>query len=130
MVVYVFQVCCSGHGKNGALCVLQQSIRPEVITQVRASFCVSFHFFPWLRISIAYFICLFFVDNMLWFFFGLFSRFFLFINSMCLLSWRYLYFKIKWRPHHIPQVTLGHVFLLNFISLPPEQDYFCGLHIC
>lgn len=26
-------VCCSGHGKNGALCVLQQSIRPEVITQ-------------------------------------------------------------------------------------------------
>ncbi|CAH9139750.1 unnamed protein product [Cuscuta epithymum] len=27
-------VCCSGHGKNGALCVLQRSIRPEVITQV------------------------------------------------------------------------------------------------
>lgn len=26
-------VCCSGHGKNGALCVLQQSVRPEVITQ-------------------------------------------------------------------------------------------------
>lgn len=26
-------VCCSGHGKNGALCVLQQSIRPETITQ-------------------------------------------------------------------------------------------------
>uniref|UniRef100_A0A5B6ZUE1 Cleavage and polyadenylation specificity factor 160 kDa subunit n=2 Tax=Davidia involucrata TaxID=16924 RepID=A0A5B6ZUE1_DAVIN len=26
-------VCCSGHGKNGALCVLQQSIRPEMITQ-------------------------------------------------------------------------------------------------
>ncbi|CAH9139745.1 unnamed protein product [Cuscuta epithymum] len=26
-------VCCSGHGKNGALCVLQRSIRPEVITQ-------------------------------------------------------------------------------------------------
>ncbi|KAL1818556.1 hypothetical protein ACET3Z_013425 [Daucus carota] len=26
-------VCCSGHGKNGALCVLQKSIRPEVITQ-------------------------------------------------------------------------------------------------
>ena len=27
-------MCCSGHGKNGALCVLQQSIRPEIITQV------------------------------------------------------------------------------------------------
>ncbi|THG14963.1 hypothetical protein TEA_018972 [Camellia sinensis var. sinensis] len=27
-------VCCSGHGKNGALCVLQQSIRPEMMTQV------------------------------------------------------------------------------------------------
>ncbi|XP_071686240.1 cleavage and polyadenylation specificity factor subunit 1 isoform X2 [Rutidosis leptorrhynchoides] len=26
-------VCCSGHGKNGALCVLQRSIRPEIITQ-------------------------------------------------------------------------------------------------
>ncbi|XP_006348057.1 cleavage and polyadenylation specificity factor subunit 1 [Solanum tuberosum] len=26
-------VCCSGHGKNGSLCVLQQSIRPETITQ-------------------------------------------------------------------------------------------------
>ncbi|KAK3022185.1 hypothetical protein RJ639_047007 [Escallonia herrerae] len=26
-------VCCSGHGKNGTLCVLQQSVRPEVITQ-------------------------------------------------------------------------------------------------
>nr|GMC92978.1 cleavage and polyadenylation specificity factor subunit 1 isoform X1 [Ipomoea batatas] len=26
-------VCCSGHGKNGALCVLQRSIRPEVMTQ-------------------------------------------------------------------------------------------------
>ncbi|XP_011101138.1 cleavage and polyadenylation specificity factor subunit 1 isoform X1 [Sesamum indicum] len=26
-------VCCSGHGKNGALTVLQQSIRPETITQ-------------------------------------------------------------------------------------------------
>lgn len=29
-----FQVCCSGHGKNGALCVLRQSIRPEMITEV------------------------------------------------------------------------------------------------
>jgi len=28
------QVCCSGHGKNGSLCVLRQSIRPEVITEV------------------------------------------------------------------------------------------------
>lgn len=28
------QVCCSGHGKNGALCVLQRSIRPEMITEV------------------------------------------------------------------------------------------------
>lgn len=27
-------VCCSGHGKNGALCVLQRSIRPEMITEV------------------------------------------------------------------------------------------------
>ncbi|KAL0382308.1 UNVERIFIED_CONTAM: Cleavage and polyadenylation specificity factor subunit, partial [Sesamum calycinum] len=27
------QVCCSGHGKNGSLTVLQQSIRPETITQ-------------------------------------------------------------------------------------------------
>ena len=27
-------MCCSGHGKNGAVCVLQQSIRPEIITQV------------------------------------------------------------------------------------------------
>ncbi|KAL0341100.1 UNVERIFIED_CONTAM: Cleavage and polyadenylation specificity factor subunit [Sesamum radiatum] len=26
-------VCCSGHGKNGSLTVLQQSIRPETITQ-------------------------------------------------------------------------------------------------
>lgn len=26
-------VCCSGHGKNGALTVLQQSIRPDTITQ-------------------------------------------------------------------------------------------------
>ncbi|KAK6117889.1 hypothetical protein DH2020_048365 [Rehmannia glutinosa] len=26
-------VCCSGHGKNGALSVLQQSIRPDTITQ-------------------------------------------------------------------------------------------------
>ncbi|KAM0946696.1 hypothetical protein DsansV1_C08g0078251 [Dioscorea sansibarensis] len=27
-------VCCSGQGKNGAICVLQQSIHPEAITQV------------------------------------------------------------------------------------------------
>ncbi|XP_056694198.1 cleavage and polyadenylation specificity factor subunit 1 isoform X2 [Spinacia oleracea] len=27
-------VCCSGHGKNGALCVIQRSIRPEMITEV------------------------------------------------------------------------------------------------
>ncbi|KAF7813301.1 cleavage and polyadenylation specificity factor subunit 1 [Senna tora] len=27
-------VCCSGHGKNGSLSVLRQSVRPEVITEV------------------------------------------------------------------------------------------------
>ncbi|KAL8217962.1 hypothetical protein R6Q57_021335, partial [Mikania cordata] len=26
-------VCCSGHGKNGSVCVFQRSIRPEIITQ-------------------------------------------------------------------------------------------------
>nr|CAN73417.1 hypothetical protein VITISV_017053 [Vitis vinifera] len=32
-------MCCSGHGKNGALCILQQSIRPEMITEVELSGC-------------------------------------------------------------------------------------------
>ncbi|KAI8032762.1 Cleavage and polyadenylation specificity factor subunit 1 [Camellia lanceoleosa] len=32
-------VCCSGHGKNGALCVLQQSIRPEMMTQEQLPGC-------------------------------------------------------------------------------------------
>ncbi|KAK6926348.1 Cleavage/polyadenylation specificity factor, A subunit, N-terminal [Dillenia turbinata] len=32
-------VCCSGHGKNGSLCVLQQSIRPEMITEVELPGC-------------------------------------------------------------------------------------------
>ncbi|KAG9445352.1 hypothetical protein H6P81_016692 [Aristolochia fimbriata] len=32
-------VCCSGHGKNGALCVLQRSIRPELITEVELPGC-------------------------------------------------------------------------------------------
>lgn len=32
-------VCCSGHGKNGALCVLRQSIRPELITEVELPGC-------------------------------------------------------------------------------------------
>lgn len=32
-------VSCSGHGKNGALCVLQQSIRPEMITEVELPGC-------------------------------------------------------------------------------------------
>ncbi|KAK1285584.1 Cleavage and polyadenylation specificity factor subunit 1 [Acorus calamus] len=32
-------VCCSGHGKNGALCVLQQSIRTELITEVELPGC-------------------------------------------------------------------------------------------
>ena len=25
-------VSCSGHGKNGALCVLQKEVRPQVVT--------------------------------------------------------------------------------------------------
>lgn len=37
-----FQVCCSGHGKNGALCVLRQSIRPETITEVYVILFFSF----------------------------------------------------------------------------------------
>ncbi|GAB4826000.1 hypothetical protein Ancab_008868 [Ancistrocladus abbreviatus] len=32
-------VCCSGHGKNGALCILQSSIRPEMITEVELAGC-------------------------------------------------------------------------------------------
>ncbi|CAH2070334.1 unnamed protein product [Thlaspi arvense] len=32
-------VCCSGHGKNGAVCVLRQSIRPEMITEVELPGC-------------------------------------------------------------------------------------------
>lgn len=32
-------VCCSGHGKNGALSVLRQSIRPEMITEVELGSC-------------------------------------------------------------------------------------------
>ncbi|PKA60062.1 Cleavage and polyadenylation specificity factor subunit 1 [Apostasia shenzhenica] len=32
-------VCCSGHGKNGALCVMQHSIRPELITEVELQGC-------------------------------------------------------------------------------------------
>ncbi|KAI8526995.1 hypothetical protein RHMOL_Rhmol12G0042400 [Rhododendron molle] len=32
-------VCCSGHGKNGTLCVPQQSIRPETITQEQLPGC-------------------------------------------------------------------------------------------
>ncbi|KAJ9679116.1 hypothetical protein PVL29_021139 [Vitis rotundifolia] len=32
-------VCCSGHGKNGSLCILQQSIRPEMITEVELPGC-------------------------------------------------------------------------------------------
>ncbi|XP_054786517.1 cleavage and polyadenylation specificity factor subunit 1 isoform X1 [Prosopis cineraria] len=32
-------VCCSGHGKNGSLCVLRQSVRPEVITEVELPGC-------------------------------------------------------------------------------------------
>ncbi|WJX52741.1 hypothetical protein P8452_38819 [Trifolium repens] len=33
-----FLVCCSGHGKNGPLCVLRQSICPEEITEVHPWF--------------------------------------------------------------------------------------------
>ncbi|MCO5599663.1 hypothetical protein L7F22_053768 [Adiantum nelumboides] len=32
-------VCCSGHGKNGALSVLHQSLRPELITEVELPGC-------------------------------------------------------------------------------------------
>ncbi|KAI4363631.1 hypothetical protein MLD38_019823 [Melastoma candidum] len=32
-------VCCSGHGKNGALCVLWQSVRPDAITEVELPGC-------------------------------------------------------------------------------------------
>lgn len=32
-------VGCSGHGKNGSLCVLQQSICPELITEVELAGC-------------------------------------------------------------------------------------------
>ncbi|KAL8161796.1 hypothetical protein V2J09_013285 [Rumex salicifolius] len=32
-------VSCSGHGKNGALCILQRSIRPEMITEVELPGC-------------------------------------------------------------------------------------------
>ncbi|KAL6004780.1 hypothetical protein ACLOJK_005336 [Asimina triloba] len=32
-------VCCSGHGKNGALCILQQSVRPDLITEVELAGC-------------------------------------------------------------------------------------------
>ncbi|XP_023520837.1 cleavage and polyadenylation specificity factor subunit 1 isoform X1 [Cucurbita pepo subsp. pepo] len=32
-------VCCSGNGKNGALCILRQSIRPEMITEVELPGC-------------------------------------------------------------------------------------------
>ncbi|CAM0907795.1 unnamed protein product [Alopecurus aequalis] len=32
-------VCCSGHGKNGSLSVLQQSIRPDLITEVELPSC-------------------------------------------------------------------------------------------
>lgn len=32
-------VCCSGHGKNGSLCVLRQSVRPEIITEVELPGC-------------------------------------------------------------------------------------------
>ncbi|KAK6243814.1 hypothetical protein QUC31_010223 [Theobroma cacao] len=35
----MFRVCCSGHGKTGALCVLGQSIRPEMITEVEPTGC-------------------------------------------------------------------------------------------
>ncbi|WCJ36530.1 Cleavage and polyadenylation specificity factor subunit 1 [Euphorbia peplus] len=34
-------VCCSGHGKNGSLCVLRQSIRPEIITEVNLPGCTG-----------------------------------------------------------------------------------------
>lgn len=32
-------VCCSGHGKNGSLSILRQSIRPDMITEVELSGC-------------------------------------------------------------------------------------------
>ena len=35
-------MCCSGHGKNGTLSALQQSIRPDLITEVHIFFSCSF----------------------------------------------------------------------------------------
>jgi len=34
-------VCCSGHGKNGTLSALQQSIRPDLITEVELPSCTG-----------------------------------------------------------------------------------------
>jgi cleavage and polyadenylation specificity factor subunit 1 len=37
----ILQVACSGHGKNGSLSVLHQSIRPDLITEVELPGCTG-----------------------------------------------------------------------------------------
>jgi len=43
-------VCCSGHGKNGTLSALQQSIRPDLITEVHTFFSCSFGQLPFITL--------------------------------------------------------------------------------
>ena len=43
-------MCCSGHGKNGTLSALQQSIRPDLITEVHTFFSCSFGQLPFITL--------------------------------------------------------------------------------